>query len=643
MAGCGAWPTNESTAHPTVRIVSPAGRATITTPPYLPGTVTVKVSISNFSLKGGTAQAGSGEVWVYADGQIVSSQASATAVFFLATGTYTLKAYLATNGKVVASSNPVVVTIAQAGAGTTTSANSSYQPASCSQTNKTNTTSGTQGQSVGSIALFSTDLPPCSQVNGLVAGPAGDLWFTYQLCPGACNGGGVGRITPTATIATYSTSGTPSYAFTQGAAGTLWFTYGGGIGRISAAGTVSLFTKGLPPNNFLGNLHQGLGGDLWFTDCISPGQGCGSGATGAIGRITPAGQISVFTQGLPGPVGGMVLGSDGNMWFTQSDGNLTAFGRITPSGQITMFSQGLPASAVQATSLQPGPGGDLWFNVLNANGQDSLGIGRITPSGTITIFNQGLPANSGIGNLLSGPAGAIWFPTCVQSTSSGGCVQGTGAIGRITPTGVITLFNQGLPAQGAPSDLILGQGGDMWFEYGQGGFAQGCGGPASWSAPIGVINPVGVITTFSQGLPANAGISPLTVGSGGSLWFSECVLDQGSCKGRLSLGSVSSTGVITLFDQGLPSAPVGASTGSPGQGSGTSPYSLTFLTQDSAGNLWFTYGDAIGEVTPSGAITVFSQGMPSGGYAFNFVMGRGGNLWFGYQLNNSWMLGRLML
>ena len=186
----------------------------------------------------------------------------------------------------------------------------------------------------------------------------------------------------------------------------------------------------------------------------------------------------------------------------------------------------------------------------------------------------------------------------------------------------------------------------MWFEFGLGGFARGCGGPTSWSDPIGVITPSGVITTFTQALPANVGISPLTLGSGGSLWFSECVLDQGSCSGRLSIGRISSSGTITLFDQGLPNVPPGASGSSSSSTSpyaSTSPYSMSFLMQDSAGNLWFTYGNAIGEVTPSGAITVFSQGLPSGGYPFGFVTGSDGNLWFTENLNNSVAIGRLSL
>ncbi len=629
IAGCGPG-SPQASAHPTVRIISPRTDATISTPPYLPGTVTVKVAVSHFKLTAGPSQPGSGRVRLYADGQIETDLASTTAIVFLSVGTYTLKAALVTGGEVVAWSAPLVVTIGVA------SSSLPVQPSSapsCPQASQSSGATGTGTQGAGPIALFSDGLPPCAQVNNLVAGPAGDLWFTYTICNGSCAGGGVGRVTPTATIFTYATKGAPSYAFTQGSGGTLWFTYQGGIGRISASGAASFFAEGLPAGSFLGNLHLGPGGDLWFTDCIGTGQGCPSSATGAIGRITPSGQIAMFSQGLPGPVSNMVLGSDGNMWFEQQGqvpgggGATVGFGRITPSGQITMFSQGLPAG-VQAANLEAGPGGALWFDALATNGQDSVGIGRITMSGQITVFSQGLPKNSGIGNLLSGPAGAIWFPTCVQSASNGGCVKGTGAIGRITPTGVITLFNQGLPATGAPSDLILGQGGDMWFEYGQGGFARGCGGPASWSDPIGVITPVGTITTFSQGLPANVGISPLTPGAGGSLWFSECVLDQGSCSGRLSIGSISPAGAISLFTQGLPAEPVTSATGSSFSGPGTSPYSLNFMTEDSAGNLWFTYGNAIGEVTPAGAISVFSQGLSQASYLDSFAIGSDGNLWF---------------
>ena len=48
--------------------------------------------------------------------------------------------------------------------------------------------------------------------------------------------------------------------------------------------------------------------------------------------------------------------------------------------------------------------------------------------------------------------------------------------------------------------------------------------------------------------------------------------------------------------------------------------------------------------TPSsGSYTVFSQGLPSGGYPFGFVTGSDGNLWFTENLNNSVAIGRLSL
>ena len=99
------------------------------------------------------------------------------------------------------------------------------------------------------------------------------------------------------------------------------------------------------------------------------------GATCAIGRITPSGTITEFTAGLhPGgdPNGSVPLaitaGPDGNLWFTDKDsarqgGLAGAIGRITPSGQITEFFDGSldSLSSLYSASITAGPDGNLWF------------------------------------------------------------------------------------------------------------------------------------------------------------------------------------------------------------------------------------------------------------------------------------------
>jgi hypothetical protein len=50
-------------------------------------------------------------------------------------------------------------------------------------------------------------------------------------------------------------------------------------------------------------------------------------------------------------------GPDGNLWFTEPDAN--QIGRITPAGQVTLFTVPTPGS--QPTGIAAGPNGNIWF------------------------------------------------------------------------------------------------------------------------------------------------------------------------------------------------------------------------------------------------------------------------------------------
>jgi streptogramin lyase len=95
---------------------------------------------------------------------------------------------------------------------------------------------------------------------------------------------------------------------------------------------------------------------------------------------------------------GITLGPDGNLWFTEFDGN--RIGRITPAGSVTEFP--LPSSDSQPFMIAPGPDGNLWFSEYNATK-----IGRITPDGVITEYP--LPGR----HLAAAPCYARIFHTTV--------------------------------------------------------------------------------------------------------------------------------------------------------------------------------------------------------------------------------------
>ena len=117
----------------------------------------------------------------------------------------------------------------------------------------------------------------------------------------------------------------------------------------------------LTPQLGQGSMTAGPDGSIWFTE----GQ--------KIARITPAGALTEFP--VPPPDVFITAGPDGNLWFVAD----SLIGRITPSGAVTLFP--LPPNA-QVGALAAGPDGRVWF--LRSDTDMSgiywwTQIGRITP------------------------------------------------------------------------------------------------------------------------------------------------------------------------------------------------------------------------------------------------------------------------
>jgi virginiamycin B lyase len=259
----------------------------------------------------------------------------------------------------------------------------------------------------------------CGPPRRITAGPDGNLWFT-AMCTDLMNfmeADRVGRIAtagaPIDLFAVPTMDASPN-VIAPGPDGNLWFTEDNAsqVGRVTAAGSVTEFAI---PTNAAG-ITGGPDGNVWFTES----------ATNMIGRITPDGS-SVTEFPIPPPAGGgtsglssITTGPDGNLWFTEGFGN--KIGRITPDGSsVTEFDIPTPNSSPSVIIL--GPDGNLWFVE-----QDASQIGRITPDGSsVEEFDSlGSPLT-----ISAGADGNLWF-------CAGGSI---GGIGRVTPVGVVTLFN----------------------------------------------------------------------------------------------------------------------------------------------------------------------------------------------------------
>jgi streptogramin lyase len=135
--------------------------------------------------------------------------------------------------------------------------------------------------------------------------------------------------------------------------------------------------------------------------------------------------ISEFETGLTSGVGlwGIAAGPDGNLWFTEETHN--AVGRITPGAVITEFTAGFPTGSPKG--IVTGPDGNLWVAMAGGDGA----IARVTKAGEVTEFP--VPTAGDPEDIAVGPDNNLWYTDGASHL-----------IGRITPTGSVTEFTQGL-------------------------------------------------------------------------------------------------------------------------------------------------------------------------------------------------------
>jgi streptogramin lyase len=296
----------------------------------------------------------------------------------------------------------------------------------------------------------------------------------------------------------------------QAADGNFWFTEfsNNALGRITPGGLVTEFSlaslgSDTGPLDLVSDVANGL---LYFTMLRN----------GKIGDINPmAGsdsailasliQSAVVPSGALAGIHGITVGSDGNLWFTETEADRVGF--ATPNlVTITEFSNGITAGAAPV-NIVSGPDGALWFTELNTAATGA--IGRITTAGVVT--NEFLVPGVGNNNLPEditvGPDGAMWF------------TEATDQIGRITTAGAIKTF--ALPPGSNPQGITSGPFGQLYFaEAGR--------------DRIGSITTAGVIADLGAGqIPS--GSQPTDVVSGGSnaLWFTE-FFNNGNTIGRLA-------------------------------------------------------------------------------------------------------------
>ena len=283
----------------------------------------------------------------------------------------------------------------------------------------------------------------------------------------------------------------------------------------------------------------------------------------------------------------ITLGPDGNMWFTESDINVSQIGRIDAAGTITEFV--VPTRFSQPSQIVAGPDGALWFTA--PSGFPDMFIGRVTTGGVFSGFAPACGANGCSivpQDIASGPDGSLWFTESLNSQ-----------IGRLTTTGTFVFFPT--PTPGAnPDGITNGPDGALWFTEHN-------------ADQIGRIDVAGHITEFG-GLSSDP--DRITLGPDGNLWFTLPFVDR--------IGRITTAGVVTEFQVPVVSGLTG----------------LSDIVAGPDGNLWFTEfnTETLSQITPAGV--VFDVQKARGG-PFGIGRGADGAIWITLMSGNK--LGRFSL
>ncbi|MCA1657487.1 MAG: IPT/TIG domain-containing protein, partial [Actinobacteria bacterium] len=189
--------------------------------------------------------------------------------------------------------------------------------------------------------------------DGITLGPDGNVWFAV-----AGPKSRIGRITPAGVLTQFSVpGGADAYDIVAGPDGNLWFTVNANkIGRITPSGAITMFDQSSGVGGYPAHITKGPDGNLWYTKNLKLYTSKGAGT---IGRITTAGVATEFVLPAGSRAVDITSGPDGNLWFT--DRLNKEIGRITPAGQVGLFT---PSDTGHSPlNIIAGPDSRLWFTM----------------------------------------------------------------------------------------------------------------------------------------------------------------------------------------------------------------------------------------------------------------------------------------
>jgi streptogramin lyase len=249
----------------------------------------------------------------------------------------------------------------------------------------------------------------------------------------------------------------------------------------------------------------------------------------------------------------MVLGGDGDMWFTERRPNFEGkalIGHISSTGQVKELV--VPLAQETVTAIARADDGEIWFTGNHYGGESETThayIGRVDSAEHITQYlvptgsgkNEPEPGSSDPVALALGADGNMWF------LDDGHNFEQHPLYGWVTPQGVVN--ERPLPGKlQTPwesvyfSSMTLGADGAIWFPA----------GPES----IGRVTRGGEVSEyFVTGLGYWEGLGDIAAGPDGNVWFTS---------GWSSLGRITPDGAITIFSNAIREFPGGLVLGTEG-------------------------------------------------------------------------------
>jgi streptogramin lyase len=298
-----------------------------------------------------------------------------------------------------------------------------------------------------------------------------------------------------AAVQTISGLGGVPYGITaQSSASTLWVTEPSANqiqGIVPSSNTVSSPTSVATPSGPIGptpgpkDILFAPDGNLWMT----------FNNTGAIGKIATNGASENGTTLVTGAPG-ISLASDGtNVWTMQSGGPYLEYTPFTPFS-VTQYN---PVGSTGMFQIVAGTGGAMWYTAATANL-----IGYVGP-----VPGTGAGLSSVTLTAGATPEGIAWDGSNTMWVAEAGAGINKMAMVTGSPTSA-TLTEYPLGTGVVPSYVVVGIDGNAWFDYSNAG-----------SPGVGRITPSGTVSLFP--LPGTAAPGQMTA-MGGQIW----IVDTGS-------------------------------------------------------------------------------------------------------------------